>query len=105
MGERDPGSFLALVKRTNTHYAKAAGISSEEEKEMTSLRSDIDEETYKFMLAPLLSHLLTQLVLENEKVSFSSTLCRFFFVKLRLFSMRMPKISETRLKSEMRIEN
>jgi len=68
MGERDPGSFLALVKRTNTHYAKAAGISSEEEKEMTSLRSDIDEETYKFMLAPLLSHLLTQLVLANDKL-------------------------------------
>jgi len=68
MGERDPGTLLALVKRTNAHYAKAAGISSEEEKEMSSLRSDIDEETYKFMLAPLLAHLLTQLVLANDKL-------------------------------------
>jgi hypothetical protein len=68
MGERDPGSFLGLLKRTNAHYAKAAGISSEEAKELTLLRSDIDEETYKFMLVPFLARVLTQLVLANDKV-------------------------------------
>jgi len=68
MGERDPGSFLGLLKRTNAHYAKAAGITSDEAKQLSSIRSDIDEETYKFMLVPFLAHVLTQLVLANDKL-------------------------------------
>jgi len=47
---------------------QAAGISSEEKREMYSLRTDIDDETYKYLLAPLLAQLLNQLVVANDKL-------------------------------------
>src|SRR5437868_641685 len=83
MGDKELGSFLVLAKRTNTRYAKSAGISLEEKREMNSLRN-MDDETYKFILAPLLAHLLSQLVVNNDKVSSS---CQCWFRRLFLQSV------------------
>jgi hypothetical protein len=68
MGEKeDVGSFLSIVKRRNVQYARSAGVSAAETKELSGIRG-ADEESYKVLLLPLLAQILTQLVLANDKV-------------------------------------
>jgi len=59
-------SIYSLIKRKNSEYTGPAGNSAEIEQAISFLRSQ-HEETYKQIIAPVVSYFLTTLVVENDK--------------------------------------
>jgi len=59
-------TIYSLIKRKNSEYTGPAGNSAEIEQAISFLRSQ-HEETYKQIIAPVVSYFLTALVAENDK--------------------------------------
>jgi len=59
-------TVYSFIKRRNSEYTGPAGNSAEVEQTISFLRSQ-HEETYKQLMAPVISYFLTMLVAENDK--------------------------------------